>query len=132
MNVKSKIEAPPEIAKLFLLSIRELMHAIAKEENLGTVTESLKWGEPSFQTKKGSPVRMDWKPKSPATISVYFNCKTRLIETFKEVYPDAFEYVGNREIKIPLSEPLPEAELKACLSMALRYHSIKHLPLLGC
>jgi hypothetical protein len=131
MNVKSKIEAPPETANLFLLSICELMHAIAKEENLGTVTESLKWGEPSFQAKKGSPVRMDWKPKSPATISVYFNSKTRLIETFKEVYPDAFEYVGNREIVIPLSEPLPMLELKACLSMALRYHSIKHLPLLG-
>ena len=71
------------------------------------------------------------KAKSPNHISVYFNCRTVLVETFKELYMDTFSFVGNREIILPLSKPIPMQELKHCISMSLRYHSIKHLPLLG-
>jgi hypothetical protein len=43
--------------------------------------------------------------------------------------------VGKREMIFQLSQlekgGLPMSELKDCLSMALRYHDIKHLPLLG-
>ena len=79
---------------------------------------------------------MDWKAKSPHTVSVYFNCKTTLVGTFKEVYRDTFVYAGNREIVFQVSDnsslkELPMLELKACISIALRYHQVKHLPLLG-
>jgi len=104
---------------------------VAKEESLGNIIENLKWHEPSYLAKNGSAVRMDWKEKSPSTISIYFNCKTRLVDTFNEIYQDTFTYVGNREIVFEIEDELPMQELKACISMALRYHKIKYLPLLG-
>lgn len=134
-KIKNKFEGYPEAARSQLLAIRTAIFEVAAEESLGEIVESLKWGEPSYLSKAGSAVRMDWKAKSPATVSIYFNCQSLLIETFKEIYGDTFEFVGKREIVFQLSRleahGLPIAELKACLSMAMRYHDIKHLPLLG-
>ena len=129
--VKEKFDAYPPKAKTQLMKIRGLIFEVADEEQLGEIVETLKWGEPSYSSKKGSPIRMDWKANSPDQISVYFNCKTVLIETFKELYQGTFQFVGNREIAIPISKAIPHPELKQCLSKALRYHTIKHLPLLG-
>jgi len=130
-NVKRKIDLYPDEVKSLLFKIRDAIFEAAKEECLGEIIETLKWNEPSYQSKNGSTVRMDWKDKSPSTVSVYFNCNTRLVETFKEIYRDTFHYVGNREIIFQVSGKLPMVELKACISMSLRYHKIKHLPLLG-
>jgi hypothetical protein len=74
---------------------------------------------------------MDWKPKFPNQVFVYFNCKTTLIETIKEIYGDLFVYEGNRAIVLDLSKAIPLAELRHCISLSLRYHKIKNLPLLG-
>ncbi len=129
--VKEKFEKYPEEIKNRLLKIREAIFEVAENEKIGKITETLKWGEPSYLSEKGSTIRMDWKPKYPDQFSLYFNCKTTLVETFKEIYRDKFQFMGNREIVFPLSEPVPMLELKACISMSLRYHNIKHLPLLG-
>lgn len=130
-KIKDKLETYPESARSQLLNIRDVIFAVAEEESLGEVVESLKWGEPSYLVKTGSAIRMDWKAKSPTTVSIYFNCQSRLIDTFREVYRDTFTYAGNREMILPIADELPLLELKACLSMAMRYHKIKHLPLLG-
>ncbi|WP_370981136.1 DUF1801 domain-containing protein [Agaribacterium sp. ZY112] len=130
-KVQAKFETYPTKAKTQLLKIRSTTLELAKKEKLGEVVESLKWGEPSYQTKHGSTLRIDWKEKSPNSISIYVNCKTKLIETYKELYPDTFHYIGQREIALPISGPLPLRELKVCISLCLRYHKIKHLPLLG-
>jgi len=130
-KVKGKFATYPEDARLQLLSIRDAIFQVAADESLGEIAESLKWNEPSYQSNNGSPIRMDWKAKSPAVVSVYFNCKTTLIETFKEIYQDTFQYVGNREIVFQIAEVMPMLELKACISMTLRYHKVKNLPLLG-
>jgi len=74
---------------------------------------------------------MDWKPKDPDAIKVYFHCQTILVETFKEIYPDEFEYEGKRAIVIPLSTPFESGPLSHCLKMILKYHNLKHFPLLG-
>jgi hypothetical protein len=130
-SIQGKFEGYPETAKFKLLAIRAAIYDIAAEESLGDITENLKWNEPSYQSKMGSAIRLDWKQRSPTTISVYFNCKTVLIDTFQEIYRDTFTFVGNRELVFQTSDELPMLELKACLSMALRYQHIKHLPLLG-
>jgi len=136
VKVKERFEGYPEAVRVQLLTIRDAIFEVAAEESLGKVAESLKWNEPSYQSKHGSAIRMDWKDKSPSTISLYFNCQTTLIDTFREVYRDTFTFVGNREMVFDISEGLPLEEfpileLKACISMALRYHQIKNLPLLG-
>jgi len=54
--------------------------------------------------------------------AVLFNCRTTLIESFRERFPDAFAFEKNRAILLSPFGPLPEVELAACLAMALTYH----------
>ena len=51
--------------------------------------------------------------------------------TFRAIYGDAFNYEKNRAIEFTLTDEVPVAALKNCISMALQYHQVKHLPLLG-
>ncbi len=129
-ELESKFATYPVKAREQLYRIRDSVFCVAEEEGLGEVEETLKWGEPSFLVNGGSTIRMDWKPNDPGFIKVYFHCQTSLIETFKEIYRDEFEYEGKRAIVIPLGAPV-SAALKHCLQMALQYHHLKHLPLLG-
>ena len=130
-KVKQKFDSYPDDARSKLMEIREALFEVASKDNVGKVHETLKWGEPSYLTKEGSTVRMDWKQKHPEQICVYFHCQTMLVETFREIYGNILSFEGNRAILISLSERLPIEELKHCISLSLRYHKIKHLPLLG-
>lgn len=129
--VKGKIESIPQPARAKLYLLRELIFDVAQEEGHVPLVESLKWGQPSYASKNGSPIRFDWNHQDPEIISVYFNCNTTLVETFRELYGDTLTFNGNRELVLPISESLPTTELKSCLSMALNYHCLKMLPLLG-
>ncbi len=93
--------------------------------------ETLKWGEPSYLAKKGSTIRIGWKQSSPDQYAMYFNCNTKLVETYREVYSDLFKYEGNRAIVFAVDEELPMDDLKQCITVALTYHTRKHLPMLG-
>lgn len=130
-EIKTKFESYPKPVQERLYRLRELVFQVAADEHLGEVEESLKWGQPSYRTKDGSPLRIDWKPKSPDEYAMYFNCSTRLVETFRELHHDRLKLKDNREITFVLGEELPEQELRQCVAMALKYHTLKHLPLLG-
>ncbi|MDT7832699.1 DUF1801 domain-containing protein [Flavobacteriaceae bacterium S356] len=113
-------------------ALRKLILETAEEmEDVTTLEETLKWGEPSYLTKKGSTIRIDWKAKTPNQYSMYLQCTSKLIPTFKLIYHNVFEFEGSRAIIFPLEEEIPKAELKKCIATALKYHRIKHLPTLG-
>lgn len=130
-SVREKFDSYPERARAFLEELRGLILQVAEEQGIGPPQESLKWGEPSYAVKGGCAVRIDWKPKFPDSCFVYFQCQTRLVETFREIYGDVFEYEGKRAIVLSLGREVPLRELKHCISLSLRYHSLKQLPLLG-
>jgi len=136
----------PEVAAVFdnypkhmrekLLFLRRLVLDTASElaseaGGVSRIEETLKWGEPSYITKGGSTIRMDWKRSSTDQCALYFICKTTLVDTFKELYGDTLKFEGNRAIVFDLDDEIPVDELKHCISLSLRYHSIKHLPMLG-
>lgn len=121
---------PPNARKQLRL-IRSLIFDAAKHLSVNSLVETLKWGEPAYLHKKGSTVRIAWSPKHPDRVSVYFICSTTLVETFREIYPELFEYDGKRAIHLPVNGEIPTAQLRHCLSLALDYHNVKHLPLLG-
>jgi len=100
-------------------------------EGLDTIEETLKWGEPSYCTKNGSTIRIHWKKSNPDQYAMYFHCKTKLVDTFKEIYKDVFKYEGNRAIIFNLEEEIPVDDLRHCVKLSLTYHNIKHLPMLG-
>ncbi len=63
--------------------------------------------------------------------AMYFNCNSKLVDSFKQVYPDILEYSGNRAIVFHRANPVPVQAVKHCIATALQYHKLKHLPLLG-
>lgn len=132
----------PEVAEVFnmypkhmrqkLMLLRQLVLDTASEaEGITTLEETLKWGEPSYVTKGGSTIRMGWKESKPDQYALYFNCNTRLVDTFKERYGNEFRFEGNRAIVFNESDVLPIDEVKHCILLSLTYHSRKHLLMLG-
>lgn len=110
---------------------RLILEAAEKIESINDLEETLKWGEPSYLAKKGSTIRIDWKAKTPNQYAIYFKCTSRLVPTFKMIYSNLFHFEGNRAIIFQMEDVIPEKELKECISAALKYHSVKHLPKLG-
>jgi hypothetical protein len=131
-KVNEVFQKYPESVKEKMDHLRTLVLTTAEEiEGLDKLEETLKWGEPSYLTKHGSTVRMDWKEKNPDQYAIYFKCTSKLVPTFKAIYGDIFTFEGSRAIVFKLNDQVPEDELRHCISMALTYHKIKHLPLLG-
>ncbi len=115
-----------------LIFLRQLIIDTASEtEEVGELEETLKWGEPSYLTKTGSTIRINWKKPKPEQYAMYFHCKTKLIDTFKELYKDVFKFEGNRAIVFNEGDEIPINELKHCISISLTYHRRKKLPMLG-
>ncbi len=129
-EVKNVIDTYPMEIQPKIMQLRQLIFSVAKESDL-TLRETLKWNEPSYLSKDGSTVRIAWRKLFPNQYGIFFNCKTNLIETFKEIYPQEFTFEGNRAIIFELDEDVPEQELKTCIALSLNYHALKHLPLLG-
>ena len=131
VSIESKLNTYPPHVKHALGQVRELILHIAKSESLGPVSESLKWQQLSYSCPSGSPIRIDWNADSPQTISIFCHCQTKLIASFKEVYPNAFRYLGNREMVLAINQISANPELTHCISVALKYHQVKDKPLLG-
>lgn len=112
--------------------LKELVIETAEEtEGVDEMEITLKWGEPSFVTKNGSTLRMDWKEKTPDQYAMYFQCTSRLVNTFRLVFDRKFQYEGNRAIIFQLNQKIPVQELKECIKVSLAYHNVKHLLTLG-
>ncbi|MEM8807630.1 MAG: DUF1801 domain-containing protein [Cyanobacteria bacterium P01_G01_bin.38] len=122
----------PEPVREKLHNLRSLILQVASDlDDIGTLEETLKWGQPSYLVKGGSTIRLGWKPSAPDQYAIYFHCKTKLVETYREVYGDLFEFEGNRAIVFHVEAKLPTRALKQCIALALTYHRVKHLPMLG-
>jgi len=137
-----KLKSSPEVETVFsnypafvkqqMLDLRKLILDTAnKIGEISSLEETLKWGEPSYISKYGSTIRIDWKTKIPDQYAIYFKCTSKLVPIFKFIYPDIFKFEGNRAIIFQLNEGIPKSELKNCIKAALMYHKVKHLPQLG-
>ncbi|WKY56792.1 DUF1801 domain-containing protein [Vibrio sp. SNU_ST1] len=130
-EIKTHFDEYPGDVRVRLEELRSLIFELSSDLGLGEVEESLKWGEPSYSVKTGSPIRIDWKLKSPSNYYLFFNCQTKLIDTIRELHDGTLAFQGNRAIVLNLTEPLPKVPIKHCLELALTYQQRKHLPLLG-
>ncbi|QPF84341.1 DUF1801 domain-containing protein [Bradyrhizobium genosp. L] len=117
--------AYPAPVKAKLLALRRLIFETAKAtKGVGTLEETLKWGQPSYltpQTGSGSTIRIDQVKPGADQVAVYFHCQTNLVEMFRELYPE-LSYGGNRAILLDVKDALPGAALRHCVGLALTYH----------
>lgn len=122
----------PDTVRDKMRFLRELVIETAEEtEGIDELEETLKWGEPSFVTKNGSTLRMDWKEKVSNRYAMYFQCTSRLVDTFRMVFDHKFQFEGNRAIVFQLNQKVCVLELKECIKASLTYHNVKHLITLG-
>ncbi|KCZ48142.1 MULTISPECIES: DUF1801 domain-containing protein [unclassified Hyphomonas] len=125
-NVFATYPAP---ARKLLLAIREMIYETATAlPEAGRITETLKWGEPAYLTsapKSGTTIRLAWSPKRPETAGIFVNCQTTLLDEWRSLYSGVLDLVGNREIRLPLGQPLPKDPIRHCIAMALTYHQRK-------
>lgn len=124
-ELKSKFDLFSPIHKKKLLFLRQLIFDTASQlKEIEKLTETLKWNEPSYVSSKpkvGSPIRIN-TIKNSDEYAIFFNCSTSLISTFKQIYPDTFNYRGSRAIIFNINEKIPVKELTHCISLALTYH----------
>ncbi|MEX0723544.1 MAG: DUF1801 domain-containing protein [Gracilimonas sp.] len=129
-KVQQKFDSYPDHIRPKMVSLRDLICEVAgNTAGVGKLEETLKWGEPAFltsQTKSGTTLRIDWKPKSPDVIGVYVSCNTTLIDTFKTMFPSELTFEGKRAILLPAGKPFPRKQLMICIQMAMRYHLDKN------
>ncbi len=130
-DVEKKFSTYPDDMSKKLLRLRELIYEVAADEkSVGEIEETLKWNEPSYLTKNGSTIRIDWKASEPEKYSIYFNCNTKLVPTFRELFSDRFSFEGNRAIQFNRNDTIDVEALKYCILLSLTYHRRKHLPML--
>lgn len=130
-EVAIKFDSYPKKLRLELMQLRELIFETASDLGIDDLEETLKWGQPSYLTKHGSTLRIDLNSEKQNNVAMYFHCKTKLVDTFKEIYTQDFCYNGNRAIVFNQNEVFDKEKLKHCIELSLTYHKISHLPLLG-
>jgi Domain of unknown function (DU1801) len=131
-EVKFVFDNYPDSVRNKMFALRELVLETAREiDGITNIEETLKWGEPSYLTKNGSTIRIDWKSKTPSQYTMYFKCTSRLVDVFKKIFNNRFNIEGNRAIVFQLNDNIPTEDLKYCIKAALTYHKVKHLPTLG-
>ncbi len=107
-----------------ILELRSLIFDVAKSINeIEKIEEKLKWGQPSYLTnesKSGTTIRIDKNTKNSDEVVLYVNCKTSLVNEWREIYPN-LKCGGTRSVHFKLDEELPKEELKHMIAMALTY-----------
>ena len=102
---------------------RLILETAASTPAIGALSESLKWGEPSFSPERrgiGSSVRL--APRTDGKVSMHFICHTGLVDQFRALYAEKLDFEGNRTIIVNPAGPIPEQELRHCIAKALTYH----------
>ncbi|MBO6884604.1 MAG: hypothetical protein JJ869_13655 [Marivita sp.] len=77
-DIQAALNVLPDTARLVLVRLREAIFEVASTiQNAGQVTETLKWGQPSYAVATGTPLRLGiTKTGGPAT---FVHCQTTVV-----------------------------------------------------
>lgn len=117
----------PETERACALKLRDLFFQIAAETpGVGPLHETLKWGQPAYLTQEtGSGTTLRLNCPGDGGCQVLVHCQTSLIADFRDHFPDAFDYQGNRAIGVGATVDVDESMLSAFIRNALTYHMKK-------
>lgn len=128
-QVQVKFDQYPPATRAKLMMLRQLILDVAHQtEGVGTIEETLKWGQISYLTKQpqsGTTIRIDAYNPEAEEVALFVHCQTSLVDSFKFMYPNAFGYEGNRAV---IFEDLSDDQidvLKHFIELALTYHQRK-------
>lgn len=106
-----------------LLGVRGMIFDVAAgDTRIGSLAETLKWGEPAYltvETGSGSTVRLGGTKGPTARPAILVNCRTRLVADCRSRFGPIFDYEGKRMIVLPDGAPCDA--LRHLLWLALTY-----------
>lgn len=112
-------------ARKTLLDVRAMIFDVARTDpRIGEIEEALRWGEPAYITSKsktGSTVRLSIE-KASGKPALFFNCKTTLVETFRDQFGGTLRYSKNRAVILDGDMAAMRPALQICIAAALTYH----------
>ena len=123
-RVAAVVSAYPAAAQKRHAELRALLMTEAERLGVGPLTETLKWGQPSYAPltpKIGTTLRL-WRDKSGNHPALFVPCSTTLVQEFRDSHGDGLEFDGNRGLV--LTNGLTGKEEVVChfISAALTYH----------
>lgn len=124
--VQAAFEAVPSGDRDGLLALRELIFEVAANlEDVPSVTEDLRWGQPAYLTpaRTGSTIRLG-QPKAGG-FAIYAHCQTTIISDFAEAYPAWDRFDGNRAVLFDDVTQIDPIRHGALIKSALTYHLTK-------
>lgn len=89
-RVAAVFDAYPDDVRARLLALRALILAVAVEDDVGPIEETLKWGQPSYLTRSGSgtTIRIDQDKALGGDFALFVNCQTTLVDEWRDRFPD--------------------------------------------
>ncbi|XOV91492.1 MAG: DUF1801 domain-containing protein [Bacteroidota bacterium] len=130
-KVEQLFDNYPKAISKRLKILRQYIIDTAEAEEVDQLKEVVKWGEPSYLARQGSTIRLGSVRNNPNQYAMYFICTTSLVTTFRMIYGEDLQFDGNRAILFNIDDQIPLNPLKHCIALALKYHKIKDLPMLG-
>lgn len=121
---------PPNVATVLnalhprLMELRALIFAAAEATGTMPLTETLKWGQPSYlpHKKAGTTLRLGEDAGQP---TLFVPCSTNLLDRYRDAFPTEFTYSGTRAVHVPSTSPNSDAAFQQIAAMALTYHRDK-------
>lgn len=96
-RIAAAFDLPDARARAGLLALRDLILETAKTlPDIGPVEEALRWGQPSYISREGTPLRLG-VPKS-ARFGLFVHCQSRVIPNYLERYPAWDRIEGTRAV----------------------------------
>lgn len=125
-SVSDVFTSYPPATRRQLSALREMIFKVAAQtDGVGALEETLKWGQISYltpDTKSGTTIRIGAAEDDDGKVSLFVHCQTTLIETFRQLYGEVFEFEGTRSIRFSMDRELPVKALEDCIAQALTYH----------
>ena len=125
-NVKAVLDRHPPALRDKLLALRAAILDVGREENVGPIEETLKWGQPSYLTQNGigTTIRIDRDDTHGGAMALYVNCNSSLVGEWRERFPDMV-FGGERSLHLTIEADLSDPRLRMCIADALTYHRRK-------
>lgn len=122
-------DAQPPAMRAHLLRLRAWVYAVAAEtDGVGTLVETLKWGQPSYLTQRprsGTTLRIAPVTDDPSGYGLYVHCQSRVVEAARAAGLHMLTFEGTRAVRLTVGEPVPEAAVRQFIRLALTYHQWK-------
>lgn len=126
VTVALAFDSHPPAVRARLLALRGLVLDVAAQtEGVGPLTETLKWGQPSYltqQSRSGTTVRVH--APDAQTCGLYVHCQSQVVDAAR-AQGLKLTFDGTRAALLPMDQPIAEADVRVFIALALTYHRWK-------